>query len=136
MFILIGHWYAIKTTLLFWNDWGPKGSKFQNFTYLKVCNFYFSSSFDVFFVVEWIVLRAFGSMSADFLHLLWFLRKSQNLSVWRNSSETLCQLYQTWMCFSLYLYLKCPFIRCFRNIHQKWEKNKPHPSLRKIVVLV
>ena len=52
-----------------------KGTKFRNFTYLKgIKNFYFSSNFDVFFVVEWIVSRVFGCILVDFLYLLLFLR--------------------------------------------------------------
>jgi hypothetical protein len=49
-----------------------KGPKFQNFAYFT--NFYFSSNIDVFSFVERIVVRAFGSMSTDFLYLLRFPR--------------------------------------------------------------
>jgi hypothetical protein len=55
---------------------GLKWPRFRNFSYLKgIYNFYFSSNFEMFFVVvEWIVLRAFSSISVDFFYLLRFLR--------------------------------------------------------------
>jgi hypothetical protein len=59
-----------------WNSkicYDPSITNFRNFAYLiGIYNFYFSSNFVV--VLEWSVLRAFGSMLTVFLYLLRFPR--------------------------------------------------------------
>jgi hypothetical protein len=63
--------------LLFYFEKGSTRIQNSEFWYIqKIMNIYFSSNFDAFFVVECIVLRAFDDMSADFLFLLRFLRKT------------------------------------------------------------
>jgi hypothetical protein len=58
--ILKCYWWAIKM----WYFITKRDTNFRNFAYLiAISSFYFLSNFDVFFVVEWIMLSVFGNMS-------------------------------------------------------------------------
>jgi len=68
--LLIGHKQIISKRVL-------KGTQILKFHILEryiEFLFFIQFRFSFFYVVEWIVLRAYGSMSTDFLYFGWFSR--------------------------------------------------------------
>jgi hypothetical protein len=74
----MGYWWVIKIAILF-----RKRAEIPKFPIYEryIEFFYFSSNFDVFFFIEWIVLRAFDSMSMDYWTLNTNLHMNNQVSV-------------------------------------------------------
>ena len=63
-------WALAHSSSCFWLFYLKKGLKFWNVAYFKgAYNFFFF--IQLFFVVEWVVLRAFDNMSMDLLEISW-----------------------------------------------------------------